>query len=503
MSKHTMKRIDITLIDPNPHRCFERFPMRDEHVEELMHSLVSNQHWNAIPVIKHPQIPGRFQQCSGHHTLEAIRRLGATEVDVKVMDYDTDGMIRAMTAENATQDGSNPNAIRDSVGAVIRRLAYLMMVDPGDDEVSKIFDTSGRSAWQNARAKLANGDGIGQPIVSAYMGNAFSVNEVREAIGWLKADGWVQREINAAKADFDAEMARAAEVAAEAERKRKAAEAAQAKREAEAAKMREELARKEEQARKAAERAAQARKAAEAERQAAEAERLKELRKTAMKVEEARRKRQEAALIKAEQDRAAAAERRAKLAVDAERAAAFKPDPMIHPDALKAFTVVDQASHFRKEVCRERRANGLPYFPVQGQIGLINEMREKLEAAGKSFSGENIRDYLRMRRAEIDAVDRAQSEQERHALEQRNKSERATRLVDDVQRAVGALGNALQAVEKAAQADPEVRAFLEDELRRTRLANYMDVTQNALNRMREVFPVKSRNGGPAEVLING
>ena len=58
-----------------------------------------------------------------------------------------------------------------------------MMVDAEGDEVSKIFDTSGRSAWQNARTKLTQGDGIGQPLVSAYMGNAFSEGQVREAIG--------------------------------------------------------------------------------------------------------------------------------------------------------------------------------------------------------------------------------------------------------------------------------------------------------------------------------
>ena len=82
------------------------------------------------------------------------------------------------------------------------------------------------------------------------------------------------------------------------------------------------------------------------------------------------------------------------------------------------------------------------------------------------------------------------------------KQRRAKRKVDELQRALGQLADGLMAVEKAVREDPEVRVAMEDRVRREPLERCMDITDRTLRRMYEVMPIRRRDDGPTEKLIN-
>ena len=56
-----------------------------------------------------------YEQACGHTRVEALRRMGATHVEVTVHDYDDEKMLAVMTAENATQRRDHFPAVVDAV----------------------------------------------------------------------------------------------------------------------------------------------------------------------------------------------------------------------------------------------------------------------------------------------------------------------------------------------------------------------------------------------------
>jgi hypothetical protein len=145
-----------------------------------------------------------------------MRELGFTDVELTIKDYDDDTMIEIMTVENSTQRGHNTAALMDSVAAITRRLAYLMLSNEVDDLgtiVPRCFGS--KKAAETARGQLLKGNGLGHSVILAFAPeDSLHEREVKTAIGTLKANG----QLNQILADVQEQIAaEAAEAEAEAE----------------------------------------------------------------------------------------------------------------------------------------------------------------------------------------------------------------------------------------------------------------------------------------------
>ena len=310
-------KVEISLIDANPHRNFKHYPLDPEQVSRLEQSFTELRQYDALPARK---VGNRYQIACGHHRLEAMRNLNFKTVELNIGPRTEDDMIKIMILENATQRGHNEAAMFDSVSAVTERVAYeLLRWDTWEDfqAQSPMFTNEtvkSKRSWETARNMLMAGQGVGREIIRAYAGTEIiSDREAKRGIAALKDSGVLEDLISAVQTVIDAEIEA---IKAEAERKRQAAieEERLAKEKAE---------REAEAARKRAANA-EARKKAEAERKRkiAEAEAKAEEKRKIAEAEAARaRKLREAKARAAKAEREAEAARVKKVGGKVEMAA--------------------------------------------------------------------------------------------------------------------------------------------------------------------------------------
>lgn len=120
-------KVSIDLVKPNPFRDFEIDPFDNDQIGNLVSSINQLGQFGAVPVRPHPHEKGAYQQASGHHTVEALRRSGAKEVNIECRERSDDEMALLMGVENLTQRTNSTGAIADAVAAQAYLVAVLVL----------------------------------------------------------------------------------------------------------------------------------------------------------------------------------------------------------------------------------------------------------------------------------------------------------------------------------------------------------------------------------------
>jgi hypothetical protein len=379
-------RVALKDLKPNPFRNFKVDPINDDVVEGLKQSIKENPagFWGGIVARK---CNGHYELAFGHHRVRAAMAAGIREDDVKVVSEISDAeMIRMYANENATQRGNTGTALAGTVASATKFLLKGLFTGTIADR-----DFTSRFSLDETQRQL-NRDGLGEPIVSWFLGNVPGVNRntVKQQLATLKASGDYDEIVSQVKAEIEAENKEALKaLAKQEEEQRKATEAAL---------LAEQRAKEAEERRKEAVKAERAAKEEAAKRRAEKEQRDAEL--------EAKRAEEDAKLAekrKADSDKAMKefdALRKTRDAVDE----ASGVEREITFDFAGVAQHLNQASHietFRKEVT----GSGVkPFLPVKRQAALAAEIvRAQIKAdaqakkdggTGVELTGRFIKDHI-------------------------------------------------------------------------------------------------------------
>lgn len=145
----------ISEILPNPHRNFDIYPVGETQVELLIDSINDVGMFLGLPARK---TESGYEIACGHHRLEALRRTGATHVDLAVNNYSDEDMLKIMIRENSTQRGNeNFGAVLDSVGAVLVQCVRVLY----KGGVQGLPDVN----WVTIKTNITSGEGIGYKLI--------------------------------------------------------------------------------------------------------------------------------------------------------------------------------------------------------------------------------------------------------------------------------------------------------------------------------------------------
>ncbi len=197
--------LDLDKIHDNPWRNFELYPLEKDQIEKLTHSIGQHGFLGGIKARPIKGKKGHVELSCGHHRIAACRAYAKLHPKYKTIELvvgpmDDDEMIRLMARENGTQNKTTPAAIQNDLYAVTKRLAEVLL---GTDKPSTIVDRlSGfakvfpnERSFDVARGMLLNGVGLGEPIISAYLGEGnpndchWGLRNIREGLWTLKVTG--------------------------------------------------------------------------------------------------------------------------------------------------------------------------------------------------------------------------------------------------------------------------------------------------------------------------
>lgn len=165
----------IEQILPNPHRNFDIYPIGEQQVSLLIESINEVGMFLGLPARK---TPNGYEIACGHHRLDALKRTGATHVDLAVSDYSDEEMLKIMIRENSTQRGNeNFGAVLDSVGAVL--VQCVRDVYYGDKVTGNIQGSTNKQ-------KIENGEGIGWRAVQGRE-TSLSQAAIRHALSTFRS----------------------------------------------------------------------------------------------------------------------------------------------------------------------------------------------------------------------------------------------------------------------------------------------------------------------------
>jgi chemotaxis protein histidine kinase CheA len=448
--KHT-QTIALSAILPNPYRDFDLHPINQGLIDILKASYDPEHGGRDFGTIAvRPITGGKYEQVFGHHRIEAMRQLGIKEARFLVEQIDDDQMVREMVAENAGQKGGAFASQVDSVAAIVRRLAYwLLICDNAEQfaEVSATADTSqGRSAFTQAKSNLLSGGGIGQPLISQYA-PTITRGAVDGALAYLKTTGLIESLI----AKVQQQVEELQEAATRAEKARQAA-AEKARIEAE------EQQRKAVEAAKAA--AAAAAKANAARKAQAEADaKVAADRAAKLEVERKTRAAEEVA-ARAKAQEVAEKAREQRIAAEAARAAAAEKaelDAVLHPDAIRIF----KGERHQRAALPIIKKNP-KCFPIEGQPVLFKEMYKTIAAAKggeDKATFEDVAQYLHGVVGQYNAEYQKALDAMQKQREAQSKTVKARALLDELRAAMGRFDTAMEAVGEAIK-DPEMRDII-------------------------------------------
>src|SRR5262245_38835362 len=94
--KMQTERIPVSKIKSNPYRDLDLFPIDKEEVSDLKESINEFGFFGGLVGRK---VNGFVELGFGHKRFEALKRSGATSVEVLISDLDDDGMVRVMVTE--------------------------------------------------------------------------------------------------------------------------------------------------------------------------------------------------------------------------------------------------------------------------------------------------------------------------------------------------------------------------------------------------------------------
>lgn len=195
-----MPDIPLELIRPNPFRDFDLHPYDAAQVERLQTSIRDDGFWASVVA---REVDGTYQIAFGHHRIEAARNLGLSHVPIEVRELSDWKMVRMLASENAMQRGSTAAAALDAIAAISRVVAFECF--RGDaTQVSINIETSLEAA-QSIWGKVRKGSGPGEPcLIALTPRGAFTIAQVRIALGVLKDSGRMARILTEARAAAEA-----------------------------------------------------------------------------------------------------------------------------------------------------------------------------------------------------------------------------------------------------------------------------------------------------------
>ncbi len=436
------KKVKVENLLPNPKRNFNIDPILQERVDPLIQSYKTSGDFSTLTARESTIEPGKFELACGHHRFAAMKQAGYKEIDVKVMDLNDAEMIQVMVKENATQRGTSPAAMQDSIAATLEFIAYelLRYSDFNDfnelSSVGTIVPT--QNAWNSSRGLLKNGEGLGHKLLRKFTGNVIPEKVASQAIGSLKASGVIGELISKTTTLLSKE---AEDARVEAEKAHKAAEE-QARLEAEAAEKAEHDAIAKA---KADEKAAIAKAKGDKEKAEAKAKREADERKATAKKKEADDK---AKADKAEREKQERIQRDKDAANQmllevTEREAAEKLARKVHPDALKLFKKSNHQDIFRKLI----EENTI--FPLDQHVNVANgvlllcEKRKRLNKKTDGLTVEGIQAAISKMVRDGKIFTKEIKKEEDKRREEAKKSEDNKNATEDIIFAIGNLENDL------------------------------------------------------------
>lgn len=395
-------KISLATLKDNPFRDFGLYPLDDNQVERLRQSI--NKLGFFAGVTARPNGKGH-ELAMGHHRIKAAKLEGLTEVEATVEKYSDEQMVQIMAKENLTQRGHNAASVLDSVAAYSRLVTKQVLL--GEGSIVKNL-TMHSDALGLAQSKIVNGgpgkdllyraiNGFDHDAKAEKPSQTISRNEISQTLAALKEGGHMAKivaevyaEVEAIRAERDAEAQAEAERKAEAERvaqEQADAEVQEAQAEAETAKAEHVAAESEaEEQREAVGRAMTAKEIAAAERAALAAEKAaaeKAAKAHAAGLEAERRA--TAAAHRASLIGVEAADLKAKITAEAERrkgqkeaiAAQSAKDAAYDVRCGNVFRLVSHEAAFREAVLTD---NGRRFIPVDQHLPLAQEIRAKIDA---------------------------------------------------------------------------------------------------------------------------
>lgn len=188
--------VAVSLIDTNPYRHIDKYPINREKVDALKTSINQTGFWDNI--LLRPS-GDRYQLAYGHHRLTAIKELGLDTVDVPVRDLDDATMLRIMANENMDEWRASPAIINETVFAAKEFIdAELAKYETWEEALEKAhifmslfigrFDKDGKEKNPKALFGQAKGQGAGEATILAFLGGNWKQWMIQEALETLKLD---------------------------------------------------------------------------------------------------------------------------------------------------------------------------------------------------------------------------------------------------------------------------------------------------------------------------
>ena len=179
MNKHL--NISVNKIHPNPHRDFNRNPLRQEQIIAIVDSIGRTGFWDNVVVRPHPDKPGHFQLAYGHNRLEAIKEVGIEEVTLPIRDLSNWDMYCAMVDENESQLSITPAVAFENVQVGVNLLeeAFRKIGPNGKlDQFNQALDrcvqicthrNKDDHTFERARSAFFRGEGVGRKFVKKML----------------------------------------------------------------------------------------------------------------------------------------------------------------------------------------------------------------------------------------------------------------------------------------------------------------------------------------------
>ena len=116
------KLVSLKLIDPNPYRHMDRYPVDDNKIQELILSMDRTGFWDNVIARK---VGERYQLAYGHHRWISFKRKYGKDASMNLIlkDISDEDMLRIMADENMTEWSSNAVVEQETIRAVIQAYA--------------------------------------------------------------------------------------------------------------------------------------------------------------------------------------------------------------------------------------------------------------------------------------------------------------------------------------------------------------------------------------------
>lgn len=173
-SSPTVRRVALSELEANPHRNTERFPVRDEHVQQILDSFARSGVWGDGQIVIREVEGGSLELCFGHARLEAMREHYGPDHEIQVMveDLSDEEMLRRAVDENEARRQHSARMDQEAVTAVVQAYA--------DDriELQKPPKRTPNSKLRFAPSFLQDTDAQGTSP------NPYTASTVAEYLGW-------------------------------------------------------------------------------------------------------------------------------------------------------------------------------------------------------------------------------------------------------------------------------------------------------------------------------